>query len=342
MKYQVGDKVLILHSNEEAIIVDFINKKMALVDVGGVHFPVYLDQIDFPYFKNFTEKKKQHKPQKTYVDDVRKEKQPAKKREQKEDGVWLNILPVSDIDEFGDDVVEELKLHLVNNTSHPYQFTYRLTFFGEADFELKNTVQPFEHFYIHDVPFEDMSDSPAFNFEFSLPIEDKKKATHFEAAIKLKPKQLFNRISEMREKGEASFSYQLFDVYPDRPPEQQSGFSLDKLTNKGFKVYEAKEARKHLEPARTVVDLHIEKLTDEYSRMNNFEILTLQLKTFEKFYDLAIAHHQPHLIIIHGVGTGRLRDEVHDALRLKKEVSYFVNQYHPAYGYGATEIFFKY
>lgn len=341
MKYQVGDKVVILNSNEEAVIVDFINKRMAMVDVSGVQFPVYLDQIDFPYYKNFTEKKKVYQLQKKYVDDVSKERAPAKK-EKKEDGVWLNILPLSEMDEFGDEVIEDLKLHLVNNTSTAYNFIYKLTFFGEADFELKNTIQPFENFYIHDVAFEDMNDSPAFNFEFSLLKEDKSKATHYETSLKPKPKQVFGRITEMRDKGDASFSYKLFDIYPERPVAQTNAFSLDKLSNKGYKIYEAKEARKHLEPARTVVDLHIEKLADDHSRMNNFEMLTLQLKTFEKFYELAVIHRQPHLIIIHGVGTGRLRDEVHDALRLKKEVSYFVNQYHPAYGYGATEIFFKY
>jgi len=36
-----------------------------------------------------------------------------------------------------------------------------------------------------------------------------------------------------------------------------------------------------------------------------------------------------------------LRDEIHDMLRLKKEVKSFVNQYHPSFGYGATEIYFK-
>lgn len=343
MKYQIGDKVLILHSDEEATIVDFINENMAMVDVRGVKFPVYLDQIDFPYFKNFTQKKNQfNKPQKKYIDDLRKEKPHQQKKERKEDGVWLNIMPISDTDEFGDEVVEQLKIHLVNNTSQIYNFLYKLTFFGEADFELKNTVQPFENFYIHDVDFGDMSDSPAFVFEFSLPKEDKTKATHFESVIKLKPKQLFSKFAEIREKGEASFSYKLFDTYPDRPLEERKEFSLDKLKNKGVKVYEAKEARKHLEPARSVVDLHIEKLTDDHTRMSNFEMLTLQLKTFEKFYDLSVAHRQPWLIIIHGMGTGKLRDEIHDALRLKKEVSYFVNQYHPSYGYGATEIFFKY
>lgn len=342
MKYQIGDKVLILHSNEEGIIIDFINDKMVMVDVRGVKFPVYLDQIDFPYFKNFTEqrKKQQLQPkQKKYIDDVRMEKN---KPPRIEDGVWLSFLPVSDTDEFGDEVVEQLKINLINNTAQPYNFYYRQLFFGEPEFDLKNVVQPFENFYLHDVPFEDMNDNPAFDFEFSLVKPDKSKATHFEASVKIKPKQLFAKIEELRQKNLATFSYKLFDVYPNKPLHEKNEFALDKLQTKGYKIYEAKEARKHLEPARSVVDLHIEKLTDDASQMNNFEMLSLQLKTFEKFYDLAVAHHQPWLIIIHGVGTGRLRDEIHDALRLKKEVSYFVNQYHPAYGYGATEIFFKY
>jgi hypothetical protein len=39
MKFQVGDRVLILHSNEEGEVVDIINNKMVMVDVRGVKFP---------------------------------------------------------------------------------------------------------------------------------------------------------------------------------------------------------------------------------------------------------------------------------------------------------------
>jgi dsDNA-specific endonuclease/ATPase MutS2 len=70
--------------------------------------------------------------------------------------------------------------------------------------------------------------------------------------------------------------------------------------------------------------------------------LSLQLKEFEKYYELSVAHLQPSLTIIHGVGIGRLKDEIHEILRLKKEVKSFVNQYSPGYGYGATEIYFSY
>lgn len=339
MKYQIGDIVLILHSNEEAEVVDIINDKMLMVDVKGVTFPVYKDQVDFPYFKRFTEKKPvSARKEKTYIDDVRKEKRMEQNRV--EDGVWLTFLPVMDIDEFGDVIVEELKLHLVNHTSISYNFIYKLHFFGKPDFELKNTVHPFEDFYLHDIPFEDLNDSPAFDFEFSLVTPDKKKAGHYEASVKLKPKQLFAKIEELKQKNLATFSQLLFEKYPDRSVEEV--VEMGRLAAKGYKVYDASKARQHLESPRSVIDLHIEKLTDDWKHMSNYEILSLQLKTFEKYYHLSVIHHQPSLIVIHGVGEGVLRNEIHDILRLKKEVKSFVNQFHPSYGYGATEIFFQY
>ncbi len=48
------------------------------------------------------------------------------------------------------------------------------------------------------------------------------------------------------------------------------------------------------------------------------------------------------LIVIHGVGKGRLKDEIHEILKTKKEVKSFINQYDPRFGYGATEIIFQY
>ena len=339
MKYQVGDTVLILHSNEEGQIVDFINDKMALVDVNGVRFPVYMDQIDFPYFKRFTEKKTSNvtKPKK-YIDDVRKEKPSAVKPVA--DGVWLTFLPIMDIDEFGDTVVEELKVHLVNRTETTYNFVYKLNFFGKTDFELKNRIGTFEDFYLHDVPFADMNDSPSFEFDFSLTEPAKGKADHYESILKLKAKQLFTKIEEVKEKNLATFSYNLFEKYPDKIMNEV--VEVGKLASQGFKIYDAREGRKHLEPPRSVIDLHAEKLTDDWRNLSNYEILSLQLKTFEKYYDLALAHLLPSLIVVHGMGTGRLRDEIHELLRLRKEVKSFVNQYHPQFGYGATEIFFQY
>lgn len=341
MKFQIGDKVLIIHSNEEGEVIDIINKKMVTVDVGGVEFPVYIDQIEHPYYKRFTEKKAElPKPQKKYIDNVKKEKGSNIKSYQVGEGIWIAFLPVFDKDIFDDDVVEYFRIYLVNNTDTAFKFDYHLRYTGDTEFNLKNELLPYNDFYIHDVEFEKLNDAPRFDFEFSLAEPDKKKADFFEASLKLKAKQLFNRIEEMLKKQEASFSYQLMETYPDKV--QRDTVDMSKLSAAGFKVYDASKARQHIPPARSVVDLHIEKISNNWKQLSNFEILTAQLNEFEKYYELAVLHHLPSMFFIHGVGEGKLRDEIHDLLRLKTEVKSFVNQYHPLYGYGATEVFFEY
>ena len=339
MKFQIGDRVLVLHSEEEGEVVDIINNKMVMVDVRGVKFPAYIDQLDFPYFKRFSEKKPVIPPKKSrkFIDEVPKEKQIPEDKSQT--GVWLTFIPVMDTDEFGDEVVEELKIHLINRTDIPFSFEYSLDYFGKEDFELKNNIAPFHDFYIHDMPFENMNDNPSFNFVFSLQKPDKKKAESFETSLKLKPKQVFTRIQEIRQKGEATFSYRILDKYPDRVVEDR--MEMSPLLKKGYKVYSASSARQHLEPSKYELDLHIEKLSKDHAALTSFEKLTMQLQTLVKYLDLAVAHHQSSMIIIHGVGTGKLRDEIHEILRIRRDVKSFINRYHPAYGYGATEVFFQ-
>ncbi len=337
MKYQPGDKIIVLLTDEEGRVVEIMNEKMVMIEVKGVKFPAYMDQIDFPYFKMFSEQRKAEK-KKLFIDQVQKEKQSSKVKEGI--GVQLLFYPVFDKDIFDDDVVNKFKVYLVNQNEAAFNFQYNLMIGGESDFALKNCIESLCDFYLHDVRFEDLSDNPRFDFEFSLKEADKRKSPYFETSLKLKAKQLFKKIDEIQLKNEPSFAYELFTEYPDKVEEEK--VDLRGLGNTGFRLYDASRSKQHMEPARTVVDLHIEKLTDSWKHLSNFEILSIQLKNFEKFYDLSVAHYQPSLTIIHGVGVGKLRDEIHEILRLKAEVKSFVNQFHHSYGYGATEIFFEY
>ncbi len=336
MKYQVGDTVLILHSQEEGEVVEIINNDLVLVEVKGIQFPVYTDQLDFPYFKRFSEKKiVVPKKEKVYVDNLKKEA--VSKKYHVQTGVWMSFLPIFDKDIFEDDVVEKFKIYLLNQTSEAYSFSYQVKFRGAPDFHLSNTALPFNEFYLHDIPFEEMNDAPRFEFDFELVTKNKNKVDHYEATLKIKAKQLFKKIEEIKMNNEPTFSFLLFDSYPDKIEEV-----IPEYYNAGGKIYNISVARQKLEPARSVVDLHIEKLTENWKGLSNFEILTIQLSNFEKYYQLAIAHHQPNLIVIHGVGTGKLRNEIHGILKLKKEVKSFANQYHSNFGFGATEIYFQY
>lgn len=326
---------MVLHSNEEGTIVDIINKEMVLVDVDGVRFPVYIDQIDFPYFKRFSEKKKLPvKQEKVYIDNIRKEK--IQHSEKIPTGTWLTFIPVYEKDAF-EDVIEKFKIYLLNHTPDTYTYKYELSYLGKPDFDLQNTIHPFTDFYLHNVSFEAMNDSPKFFFEFTLTPANKNKAQHTEVVVKIKGKQLFKKIEEMHQKNEPNFSYQLFEKYPPRVEDV-----VPEYKGSGAKFYDVTRVKQHLAPAKSVIDLHIEKLSDNWRGLSNFEILNIQLNYFEKYYNLAVAHHQPNLIVIHGVGTGKLRTEIHEILKLKREVKSFANQYMPNFGFGATEVFFQY
>jgi hypothetical protein len=342
MKYQVGDEILVLHSNEEGRIIEIMSDLMVMIEVRGVKFPAYMDQIDFPYFKRFSEKKlfpTKSAPPKIYIDQIPKEK--VQKNDSKEDvGVWLNLIPKFSLDDFNDEVVDNLKVYISNKTRVAYKFDYKQLFGGYSDFELASSIPPFTDFYIHDIPFGAVNDGLSFAIDFSLVEPHKKKADHFETNVKIKPKQLFQRIELLKEDNQATLTYPLFEVYPDK--EEDNHITIDILRNAGYKVYDASKIKQHIPKAQSVVDLHIEKLVDTHSHLNNAEILQIQLEAFEKWLELAQLNQLPSMVFIHGVGKGKLKGEIHKLLKVKKGIKSFINQYSDFYGYGATEVFFQY
>ena len=123
-------------------------------------------------------------------------------------------------------------------------------------------------------------------------------------------------------------------------PSTESGLQVCSIFKFSIMLYKAEEARDKMEAPLHVVDLHIEKLCYNYRGLSNAEIILLQLDTFEKYFHLAWVHHLGTLTVIHGVGKGTLKSEIHRWLKDRPEVRSFENRYHPLYGNGATVIQF--
>ena len=328
-------------------MLEILEEDMVIVEVRGVKFPIYTDQIDFPYFKRFSQKPVVPAPkkEKVFIDQIPVEKKKQTNDIKAENGVWLTLLPKYALDEFGDDIVDYFKIYLVNQTSDALRFYYQFEKNGQVAFELKSEVLPHKDVYIHDMDFSDLNDYPYFSTEFSLSKKDDKRAEYFETQLKLKPKQVFKKVEEIKDKNEPTLSYSLMEKYPlrEKPIRQdKQGVDLSALSKVGYKVVPAKKFKETLPPVRSVVDLHIDKITDNPEGLSNFEMLQMQLKEFDKWYDIAVMNHQPNLIVIHGVGKGKLKDEIHQMLKNRKEVKNFINQFDPRFGFGATEIFFQY
>ncbi|MEC4113844.1 DNA mismatch repair protein MutS [Myroides pelagicus] len=88
------------------------------------------------------------------------------------------------------------------------------------------------------------------------------------------------------------------------------------------------------------VDLHIEKLTKDYARMEKYDMLTLQLDTARGQLEFAIANRIPRIVFIHGVGEGILKAELEYLFSRYVEVVAEDANYQK-YGLGATQVYIK-
>lgn len=88
------------------------------------------------------------------------------------------------------------------------------------------------------------------------------------------------------------------------------------------------------------LDLHLEALPVSASAMNPEEILSFQLEYFEKAMDNALIQGLETLVIIHGSGSGVLRNEIHRRLSQNRHIRFFRDAKREKFGYGATEVSF--
>ncbi|MCB0820350.1 MAG: Smr/MutS family protein, partial [Bacteroidetes bacterium] len=131
----------------------------------------------------------------------------------------------------------------------------------------------------------------------------------------------------------------LVQVYPEKiikhQPAEKSGAEKtghNITSSGGYLLTEGREGRFE-------VDLHIEELLENTSGMENSEIIKYQLRHFLKCLDEARQRKIRKFVAIHGVGKGRLRDEIRKLL--KEEGITFYDAALSSYGWGATEILVK-
>ena len=113
----------------------------------------------------------------------------------------------------------------------------------------------------------------------------------------------------------------------------------DKATSYGDVFYQKdkvthpkKPSKKQRSQSVLKIDLHIELLTSNYHYMNNFEIVQIQLNECHNKIEKALNSNCQKLIIVHGIGTGILKKEIHHLLNNYK-LRYYLTK-----DAGATEV----
>lgn len=102
------------------------------------------------------------------------------------------------------------------------------------------------------------------------------------------------------------------------------------------------KGRKESAPAaqqvdRLIIDLHSHELMESTHGMTKYDILNHQIQKASDILREAKRRKVPKVLIIHGKGSGRLQQEVHDLLARTGGVEYYFADFAEG-GYGATEV----
>lgn len=115
-------------------------------------------------------------------------------------------------------------------------------------------------------------------------------------------------------------------------------FTVDGVQKKderpGYQKQEAPKGKTLMEK-----DLHFNKLVDFPKNFNRFAKLEIQMREARKFLDKARTSGNKRVILIHGVGEGRLKEEIHTMLERMDGLRFYDASY-AEYGRGATEVEF--
>lgn len=112
----------------------------------------------------------------------------------------------------------------------------------------------------------------------------------------------------------------------DHQPEQARQFKVESTID-----------RYMIAPREAEVDLHISVLREKYNNLSPREILTIQIGTFERMLESALANNYSRIVFIHGIGNGTLKQALIDKVKDYGDIE-FRNASFAKYGNGAIEL----
>lgn len=294
---------------------------------------MHKDEIDHPYLKWFTEKntrkQKQSQPEQWPVEKT------ATRQQRLARGVYLSFMPVYRTEAM-EEVVDHLKVYLLNELPVAIKFTYDVRINNSSSFSHDGVLHAFGNVYLHNISYQDMNDQPRFHWQLTDTEHDNMAVAA--DVLRIRPAKLFEHITRLMQSNEPSFSYPLIEDFALKKKEEPKEVFIQPAVTRAMEAITART----IESAKYEVDLHIEALVEDRRGLTNADIIKIQLDTLRHYLQLAIVHRQERMVVIHGLGKGKLREEVHAILRRTPEVGRYKNEWSGRYGFGATEIWFRY
>ena len=241
-----------------------------------------------------------------------------------------------------DGTTEKYRVYLLNDTSYNFLYTFELQLAESTKVKSNGKLDSVSYIELEPLFFDDLNDSPQVQVEL-WQVTTAGTGSKLTKQLKIKPKQFFKSIRTAPLLNLPVHHYVLFDKFEPPQKVEEDLQSYTRRNSRPSRKSHQSDSSSVLELAsfEPEIDLHISRLVDDPKNMSNAEKLRLQLHHFDTFLEKAARVGVSRVYVIHGLGKGRLRNEIASRLINNPDVQTFKNEYHPRYGYGATEVIFN-
>lgn len=326
MKLRIGDKVRFLNEVGEGTITRFKDKETVFVEMA--------DGFEIPYLSKHLVPIHTELILNPEVENIELELETVLT-----DSVYFIIEPDHEMPA----LVTDYKFYLFNSSSYNVSFTYSVK--DDAYFQtLKHgELGAYQKTFLKQVKKNFFKEYAYHKIECLF-----FKNIHYKSQIPLAEILYINdkiisqsTLVQHNEFKHSVYAYILKDDFLETEIIQQTLRMEDLTRLKAIKEFKqplkTSIAKQKIKDLTKEIDLHIEELIESFSTLTKSEILSIQLDKFEKEMQYCLSNGIKKLIVIHGVGNGKLKQEIISILNTIDDITYYDASY-KNYGYGATEI----
>lgn len=359
MIFAIGTKVILKFTGETGRVSRFLDDNMYLVqlDESDLAIPVFVEDLQLEQATSQPFSKTGPKPTKS----------------QAHEPINTLSIVIPDFENFTplgfqlafepiyakDGLVEKYQLYVLNDTFHEVIFQMKLSKGSELLIDESGKLADLAVLKAGTLLFDDLNEHPTVVLSVGRltteGVQDQQERT-----LQLKPSQFFKKLKNIALLDKVMHHYVVFERLADlqqaKPSNSEDLLQYTKEHVKPINFNHPKRPKDTSHKAKiptkenvfefasfpTEIDLHIEKLYRDYSKLSNTDIIKIQLMAFEKYFQKAKNMGIEKFYVIHGVGKGKLKEEIWKELDASADVLSYKNEYHHKYGYGATEVVIDY
>lgn len=339
MLISIGTRVCLRHSGETGVVTALLENNMAQVLIDG-------EDMEIPAFTDDLLPARITHPQDP-VQSVRPESETEiiVGTHTGQTGLSLSFVP-----ELRDDASPAAyRIFLINDTPFTLLLEYRRRHGSQEKAQKHLQLDAHRAQFLEIIPLDALNEQITIDLECCR-LRTDGTGPRQNKRLRIKPKAFFKALQDTPILNEATHLFSVFSqIKSERARTTNPSEDLQIYTRKKVKP---RRTDGHLRPYRPheveefaqfmpELDLHIDQLISNAREKTPAEILAIQLRHFDQYLDDAVRLGVERVFIIHGLGKGRLRQHIRTRLQGRPEVLEFRNEYHPNYGFGATEVILR-